>query len=220
MKSIYVIGTSGFASEVTEYIQSSGEYNISGYFDRDDNNYRRYGFTAPFLGFERDFEFKESDNVVIAVADGALRRSIYEYLKNKSVEFPLITSPASFIGKTCQIQEGAVICPFVTITSSAKIGKAFQANIYSYVAHDCMIGDHVTFAPSVKCNGNVIIEDDVYIGTGVIIHQGKLNKPLKIGKGAVIAAGSVVTKSVAPGITVFGSPAIELTKENIKKRLG
>jgi acetyltransferase-like isoleucine patch superfamily enzyme len=41
---------------------------------------------------------------------------------------------------------------------------------------------------------------------------------LKIGKGAVVAAGAVVTKSVPDGMTVFGNPAIEFTKENIKRR--
>ena len=86
------------------------------------------------------------------------------------------------------------------------------------MAHDCVIGNNVTFAPSVKCNGNIIIEDDVYIGTGAIIHQGKHNRPLRIGRGAVIAAGSVVTKSVEAGKTVFGNPAIDFTKENIKRR--
>jgi acetyltransferase-like isoleucine patch superfamily enzyme len=77
---------------------------------------------------------------------------------------------------------------------------------------------NVTFAPSVKCNGNVIIEDNVYIGTGAIIHQGREDKPIVIGKNSIIAAGSVVTKSVKENITVFGNPAIEFTKENIKRR--
>ena len=108
--------------------------------------------------------------------------------------------------------------PFVTLTSNVIIGKNFHSNIYSYIAHDCVIGDNVTFAPSVKCNGNVIIDDNVYIGTGVIIHQGKQNRPLRIGKGAIVAAGSVVTKSIPAGMTVFGNPAIEFTKENIKRR--
>jgi acetyltransferase-like isoleucine patch superfamily enzyme len=110
------------------------------------------------------------------------------------------------------------LCPFVTLTSNVTIGKNFQANIYSYVGHDCTIGENVTFAPGVKCNGNVVIEDNVYIGTGAIIFQGKQGKPLRIGEGAVIAAGSVVTKSVPKGMTVFRSPAIQFTKENIKRR--
>ncbi|MDX4028611.1 acetyltransferase [Aliarcobacter skirrowii] len=218
MKEIYIIGTSGFASEVTEYILDNGDYNIKGYFDISEIEYKKYQYKAPFLGNEINFNFTSNDNVVIAIADYKLRNKIYLELKLKGVNFPNIIHKSCFISASSTIEESSIICPFVTITSNVIIGKNFQANIYSYVAHDCVIGNNVTFAPSVKCNGNVIIEDDVYIGTGAIIHQGKTNKPLKIGKGAVIAAGAVVTKSVPSNITVFGNPAIELTKENIKRR--
>ena len=105
------------------------------------------------------------------------------------------------------IGQGFVISPFVTITSNVKIGKGFHANLYSYVAHDCVVGDYVTFAPSVKCNGNVFIEDYAYIGTGAIIKQGKPGAPLVIGKGAIIGMGAVVTKDVPAGAIVVGNPA-------------
>lgn len=218
MKDIYIIGASGFASEVTEYILDNKEYKIKGYFDVNEEEYKKYKYDAPLLGNEKEFDFKFQDSAVIAIADYKLRNKIYLNLKEKGVNFPNIIHKSSFIAQSSKIDEGAVICPFVTITSNVSVGKNFHANIYSYVAHDCQIGDNVTFSPSVKCNGNVIVEDNVYIGTGVIIHQGKLNKPLRIGKGAVIAAGSVVTKSVPIGMTVFGSPAVEFTKENIKRR--
>jgi len=65
----------------------------------------------------------------------------------------------------------------------------------------------VTLAPRVCINGNAIIEDDVYVGTGAILRQGSPEKPLRIGKGAVIGMGAVVTKDVAPGVTVIGNPA-------------
>ena len=45
------------------------------------------------------------------------------------------------------IGEGALISPFVTFTSNIRIGDHFHANLYSYVEHDCVIGDYVTFAP-------------------------------------------------------------------------
>ena len=89
--------------------------------------------------------------------------------------------------------------------------------MYSYVAHDCVIGDFVTFAPGVKCNGNVIIDSNVYVGTGAIILPGKKDKPIKIGKNSKIAAGSVVTKSIPENVTVFGNPAQILTKSLLKK---
>ncbi|KJS28353.1 MAG: acetyltransferase [Desulfatitalea sp. BRH_c12] len=111
-----------------------------------------------------------------------------------------------------QMGHGSILSPFVTITSNVHIGVFFHANIYSYVAHDCIIGDYVTFAPSVKCNGNVVIEDHVYIGTGAAIRQGKHGEPLTIGCEAVIGMGAVVTKNVPPGITVVGNPARPLIK--------
>ena len=111
-----------------------------------------------------------------------------------------------------EIGSGAVLSPFVTVTSNAKIGKYFHANIYSYVAHDCVIGDFVTFAPSVSCNGNVSIGDHAYIGTGAIIKPGKAGTPLVIGEGAIVGMGAVVTKDVAPYSTVIGNPARPIQK--------
>jgi acetyltransferase-like isoleucine patch superfamily enzyme len=100
----------------------------------------------------------------------------------------------------------------VTLTSNIRIGKHFHANLYSYVEHDCVIGDYVTLAPGVKCNGNVVVEDHAYIGTGAIIKQGQPRQPLVIGRGAVVGMGAVVTKSVPPWATVVGSPARVMNK--------
>lgn len=111
------------------------------------------------------------------------------------------------------IDNGAILAPFVTITSNVRVGKNFHANIYSYVAHDCVIGDFVTFAPAVRCNGNVVIEDHAYIGTGAILKQGRPDKPLVVGRGAVVGMGAVVTKDVPPGVTVVGNPARPLIKD-------
>ena len=111
-----------------------------------------------------------------------------------------------------QLGEGAILCPFVTLTSNIRIGRHFHANLYSYVEHDCVIGDFVTFAPGVKCNGNIVIEDHAYIGTGAVIKQGKPGEPLVIGRGATVGMGAVVTKSVPPGATVIGNPARPLQR--------
>jgi len=215
---IYVVGTSGFASEVTEYIWASDNFRIKGYFGKSETEYKKHGFEAPYLGDENNFSFEQGANVIVAIANSSIRNKVTIALAKKGCVFPSFLSPFAFVGKQASIGIGSVLCPFVTITSNAKIGNNFQANIYSYVAHDCVIGDNVTFAPGVKCNGNVIIGDNVYIGTNAVIFQGKLEKPLVIGNGAVIAAGSVVTKSVPAETTVFGNPAIEFNKENIKRR--
>ena len=112
-----------------------------------------------------------------------------------------------------QIGEGAIFSPFTTVTTSVNIGKYFHGNMYSYIAHDCQIGDYVTFAPGVHCNGGVIIEDYAYIGSGAIIRQSMPGKPIVIGKGAVVGMGAVVTRSVPPHTTVVGNPALPLRRD-------
>ena len=102
--------------------------------------------------------------------------------------------------------------PFVTLGSNVQIGKSFHANLYSYVEHDCVIGDYVTFAPSVKCNGNVHIGNHTYVGAGAMIKQGTPDKPLKIGKNVVIGMGAVVINDIPDDVTVVGNPARILKK--------
>jgi galactoside O-acetyltransferase len=68
--------------------------------------------------------------------------------------------------------------------------------------------DHVFSDPTIPIReqghnyGSIIIEDDVWLGSNVVVTSG-----VKIFKGAIIAAGSVVTKDVPTMSLVGGSPA-------------
>jgi sugar O-acyltransferase (sialic acid O-acetyltransferase NeuD family) len=145
--------------------------------------------------------------ICIAIANSATREKLVARCKSDDVTFFDVKATNVVVMDDVQIGLGAVLCPFVTLTSNIRIGQHFHANLYSYVEHDCIIGNFVTFAPGVHCNGNVVIEDHAYIGTGAILRQGKPGEPLVIGRGAVVGMGAVVTKNVPPGATVVGNPA-------------
>ena len=151
--------------------------------------------------------------VLIAIANSQVREKIAIKLEQDTIELWTVQADNVVRMDAIEIAPGAALSPFVTLTSNIKIGKCFHANLYSYVEHDCIIGDYVTFAPGVKCNGNIHIEDHVYIGSGAVIKQGTPDQPLVIGKGAVVGMGAVVTKSVPPGVTVVGNPARILEKK-------
>lgn len=153
-----------------------------------------------------------SRQINVAIANSQVREKLVARCTADGVRFYEARAANVVKLDDVQVGEGAVLCPFVTLTSNVRIGKHFHANLYSYVEHDCVIGDFVTFAPGVKCNGNVHIEDHAYIGAGAVIKQGLPNAPLIIGRGAVVGMGAVVTKSVPPGVTVVGNPARPLSK--------
>ena len=148
----------------------------------------------------------------VAIGDSQARATIAQRCIARGASPMSLRSNHSIVYDRNEIGEGAVLCANTMVTSNAKIGRFFHANIFSYVAHDCVIGDYVTFAPGVHCNGNVHVHDHAYIGTGAVLKQGSRDKPLVIGEGAVVGMGAVVTKDVPPFATVIGNPAKPLVK--------
>ncbi len=158
------------------------------------------------------FERKEQKFFNIAIANSAMREDIAKKLIIRGAIPKKISCGSVKIFDDVEIGEGAILCSNTMITSNIKIGVFFHANIYSYVEHDCVIGDFVTFAPGVQCNGNVVIGDHCYIGAGAILRDGRPGKPLVIGERAVVGMGAVVVDDVPPGAIVAGNPARPLAR--------
>lgn len=162
-------------------------------------------------------EFIQTDastrHAVIAISNSTVRQMLADRCMADGVLPWTVQAANTVVMDDVLLGEGAALSPFVTLTSNIRIGRHFHANLYSYVEHDCVIGDFVTFAPGAKCNGNVHIEDHAYIGAGAVIKQGKPGKPLVIGRGALVGMGAVVTRDVPPGIAVVGNPAKSFLKK-------
>jgi len=210
-RQIGVYGASGFGREVLPIVRQQllqeGDLSSELVFIDDKPVQRQLNGHRVVTYAEWIAEPVDVREVVLAIANGSVREMLAVRCSRDGVQFFDVVSPHTVVLDAVKIGTGSILCSFVTLTSNINIGRQFHANIYSYVAHDCVIGDFVTFAPGVQCNGNVIIEDHAYIGTGAVIRQGTPEAPLIIGRGAVVGMGAVVTKNVLPGTTVVGNPA-------------
>lgn len=114
----------------------------------------------------------------------------------------------------CDIGDGCFIGPFVEIQNDVKIGAQSRIQSHAFVCSKVKIGkgafishgvvfinDRYPIRRNPKDWEETIVEDDVVIGSNATI------LPCRIGKGAIVGAGAVVTKDVPAGKTVSGNPA-------------
>ena len=94
----------------------------------------------------------------------------------------------------------------VTIHPGTKVGiqKTIIGNngffmVGSHVAHDCLVGNNVVFVNNAVIGGHVEISDFVYLGGQSAVHQ-----YCRIGKHAIIGAGTTIDGDVIPFTSVIG----------------
>lgn len=73
---------------------------------------------------------------------------------------------------------------------------------YTHVAHDCVVGNDVTFSNNAQIAGHVVIEDWAVLGAFAGVHQF-----CRVGAHTMLAAYAVVLQDVPPFVTVQGYPA-------------
>jgi len=136
--------------------------------------------------------------------------------------------------KSADIGEGTNVWQFCVVMPGAKIGKNCNICAGCLVENDVVIGDNVTIKSGVQLWDGVEIGDNVFVGPNVTFTNDLLPRSKQrpaayartrveegasiganstivaghvIGRGAMVGAGSVVTKDIPPQTLWFGNPA-------------
>ncbi|MDJ0002921.1 acyltransferase [Rhodococcus fascians] len=109
----------------------------------------------------------------------------------------IVVSPGAKldIGDKVFLNQGVTIWASKSISIGNRVLIGDLACLYDTNAHEVVPGEGIKVAA-------VVIEDDVWIGRDALILPG-----VTLGRGCVVAAKSVVTKSFPSGTVVAGSPA-------------
>ncbi len=83
-----------------------------------------------------------------------------------------------------------------------RVGDHNWIMAYVHIAHDCIVGDHVTMANATTLAGHASVADHVSFGAFTLVHQF-----CAIGAYSFSAMGTVVLKDVPPYMMISGNPA-------------
>ena len=207
MKEVIIIGSGAVAAEISSYLedvnkmQAAEEIKIIGFLDDNPDNFAvnadKYKFVEPYLGATNSFDFSTNENYILGFANIQSRKNLLSNLIHLSLNFLTVIHPTVQIAKTAQIGPGTVIYPNCVIGPNVKIGAHNLITSYSFISHDCIVGDNNFFSTS-GLSGDVRVGNNNFFGIRATVLPG-----INIGSLNTIQAGMTLDKDVSDQETVF-----------------
>ena len=151
---------------------------------------------------------ENADKIEDMVIENDCRNSAIPLLDLKDQKARI--EPGAIIREQVEIGENAVIMMGAILNIGAVVGKGTMIDMGAVLGGRATVGERCHIGAGAVLAGviepasaqPVIIEDDVLIGANAVVIVG-----VRVGKGSVVAAGSIVIQDVPAGVVVAGVPA-------------
>ena len=202
---VVIAGAGGFGREVHQYLldadRGAGRIRIAGFLVDEPDAVVGLAREVGVLGRIDEVVPAEGDEVIVAVGDPRLRRSMAIRLARRGWRFHTLVHPTAWVAPTAVLGPGAVVCPFAFVGAHARVGPGAALNTYASVGHDAALGEWSVLSPYAVINGAAVLEEAVFLGTHASVQPG-----VRVGRASKVAAGAVVAQDVAPRSLVAGNP--------------
>jgi UDP-perosamine 4-acetyltransferase len=209
LRDLIVLGVGATTPVFMELAIDAG-YNIKGLYHYNDTKTGEDIHGYKILGsFDDLFQLDIKDKLfMLSMGDMNIRKTLSIRIKNKGGILPTIIHPTAIISTFSSVSNsGVLIGPYSIIQADVNIGNGVVIRDGSLICHTTKINDYVFIGPQSLIGANLQIDSQTFVGQKALLISGKASY---IGKGCLIGAGSVVTKSVESGKIVVGFPAREI----------
>ena len=201
-----IVGAGGLGREVQLYLDDvlhgSGSANFKGFLDDNPQNISLEKVRSLWLGTIADYSIQNSDRFLVAVGEPRTRRAIVQSLSARGARFGTLIHPTSYLAAGSAIGPGSILAPFCFVGPGAAIGAHVVFNTYASCGHDSVVGDYSVFSPYAVVNGNVHVEEGVFLGTHATVVLGK-----SVGRDSKIGAGCTALRDIPARSLALGNPA-------------
>ena len=194
---IAVLGAGGHAAAIVSTLHASGR-TVAAVFDDSPEQWGNDVLGVPVRGPIAAVRDSTCTRAIIGVGDNAARKRISHEIE---IEWTTAVHPFSWVHPGVTLGPGSVVFAGGIVQPGASIGAHVILNTKASVDHHCRVGDYAHIAVAHLAGGGSIGEG-VFLALGSIVLPGR-----HVGDWAVVGAGAVVTKDVAPSTTVVGVPA-------------
>ena len=205
-KDIILVGGGGHCKSVIDVAENAG-YKIIGILDVKEN-LGKMVLGYPIIDIDDNIcNWVDKAYFIVTVGqikNNILRENLHQKIQSSGGKLITLIASDSHVSKHAIIEEGSVIMHKAVINANAHIGKGCIINTFANIEHDTYIGDFCHISTGAMINGNCNVGNSTFIGSGAIISNG-----VSVAQNCIIAAGSVVRKTLGKSGIYAGNPAIK-----------
>lgn len=208
MSELILISVSGLAREVLAMVRSSGQYDVVGLLDDDQELAGVIVDGAPVLGSIEDAVNYPHAFLLVCLASGKAREAVVERLTSLGIHesrYATAIDPSVQYPEGCRIGRGSILLRNVTLTTAVTLGSHVVVMPSVTLAYDDDVADFVTFAAGVSLGGGVRIGKAATLGMNSSVRE-----RTSVGNYATVGMGAAVLSNVPDEETWVGVPAHEI----------
>lgn len=209
---IHILGVGNNTAVYIDLVEACG-YEVSGLYHYEPSRIGQLYFGHRICGTHHDIVSSitdESTLFAISIGDNKIRQEIAQQIRSRRGRLPTLIHPSATVSPYANLEESVVVHAGAVVQAGVTIAMDTVISFRAGITHTTTIHRGCYVAGGATVGAYITIEDLAFIGLGATLVSGKV---ARIGKCAIVGAGSTVLENVDDHEIVAGMPARPINRK-------